>query len=83
MTASCRDAKVCSDIIAKMKNQMEPLEATLKASQDFMNGSDQEREALDKSYATQDAIQKELTALQEQMVGLFVANSSSICWRRL
>lgn len=68
MTASCRDAKVCSDIIASMKEKIEPLEATLKASADYMNGSDQERAALDKSYATQDQIQKELSALQEQMI---------------
>ncbi|KAL7528610.1 hypothetical protein ACHAWF_002625 [Thalassiosira exigua] len=68
MTASCREAKVCSDILASMKTKMEPLEGTLKASADYLNGSDQEREALDKSYDTQDKIQKELTQLQEQMI---------------
>ena len=68
MTASCREAKVCTDILASMKDKMGPLEETLKDSQDVMNGSDQERAALDKSYATQDKIQKELTQLQEQMI---------------
>jgi hypothetical protein len=68
MTASCRDAKVCSDILASMKNKIEPLEETLKASADYLNGSDQEREALDKSYTTQDQIQKMLSALEEQMI---------------
>lgn len=68
MTASCREAKVCSDILASMKSNLEPLEETLKASTDYMNGSDQEREALDKSYGTQDQIQKKLTALEEQMI---------------
>ena len=68
MTASCRDAKACSDILASMKNNIEPLESTLKASADYLNGSDQERDALDKSYATQDKIQKQLTTLQEQMI---------------
>ena len=68
MTASCREAKVCSDILALMKSKMEPLEQTLKASADYLNGSDQEIEALDKSYGTQDQIQKELTALEEQMM---------------
>lgn len=68
MTASCRDAKVCSDILASMKDKMGPLESSLKDSADFLNGSDQEREALDKSYDTQDKIQKELTMLQEQMI---------------
>jgi len=68
MTASCRDAKMCSDILASMKEKMEPLETTLKASADYLNGSDQERDALDKSYSTQDKIQKELTVLEEQMI---------------
>jgi len=68
MTASCRDAKVCSDILASMKEEMGPLEGTVKASVDFFNGSDQERDALDKSYNVQDKIQKELTTLQEQMI---------------
>mmetsp|Transcript_12868 Transcript_12868/g.27323 ORF Transcript_12868/g.27323 Transcript_12868/m.27323 type:complete len:470 (+) Transcript_12868:181-1590(+) len=68
MTASCRDAKVCSDILASMKEKLEPLEGSLKASADYLNGSDQERDALDKSYATQDKIQKELTVLEEQMI---------------
>jgi len=33
-----------------------------------MNGSDQERAALDKAYKSQDALQKLLTSLEEQMV---------------
>lgn len=47
---------------------MPPLEESLTASTNYLNGSDQEREALDKSYAIQDSIQKELSDLQEQMV---------------
>jgi len=68
MTASCRDAKVCSDIIGSMKEKIEPLEATLRESADYLNGSDQERAALDKSYDQQDVISKELTKLEEQMI---------------
>lgn len=68
MVPSCRDAKVCSDIIASMKEKVEPLEGALKSSQDYMNGSDQERDELDKSYNLQDALQKQLTQLEEQMV---------------
>lgn len=68
MTASCREATVCSDILASMKDKLEPLETTLRASADYLNGSDQERVALDKSYNTQDEIQKELTILEEQMI---------------
>lgn len=68
MTSSCRDANVCSDILASMKDRLEPLEVTLRASTDYLNGSDQERDALDKSYNTQDKIQKELSILEEQMI---------------
>lgn len=68
MTASCREAKVCSDILASMKSELEPLEGTLRASTDYLAGSEQERDALDKSYATQDSVQKKLTTLQEQMI---------------
>lgn len=68
MTASCRDGKVCSDILASMKDKLPPLEEQLKASADYLNGSDQERDALDKSYNIQDSIQKELSTLEEQMI---------------
>jgi len=68
MTASCRDAKVCSDLLASMKDEMGTLGLTLNESADAFNGSDQERAALDKSYNSQDKIQKELTSLQEQMI---------------
>ena len=47
---------------------MGTLEESLTASANYMNGSDQEREALDKSYDIQDKIQKQLSDLQEQMV---------------
>lgn len=68
MTPSCRDAKVCSDILASMKSEIEPLETQLRASVDYQSGSEQERKALDESYSIQDKIQKELTTLQEQMI---------------
>ncbi len=68
MTSSCRDANICSSIIQSMKDKMGPLEESLQASTNYLNGSDQEREALDKSYDTQDKIQMALTALEEQMV---------------
>lgn len=68
LTASCREANVCSDILASMKEKMVPLEGQLKDSADSFQGSDQERAALDKSYNTQDLIQKDLTVLEEQMI---------------
>ena len=68
LTASCRDAAVCTELIQSMKDEIEPLEAMLRASADSQTGSDQERDALDKSYKTQDIIQSQLSILQEQMI---------------
>lgn len=79
LTASCREASVCSDILASMKDKLVPLEGNLKDSADSFRGSDQEREALDKSYQTQDLIQKELTILEEQMIP--AGQCRSLVWR--
>jgi hypothetical protein len=68
MTSSCRDPEACSGILASMREECGPLEGSLKASADSLNGSDQEREALDRSYDAQDRIQKKLTDLEEQMI---------------
>lgn len=68
LTANCRDAKVCTDIIGKMGNDLDPLANALKDSMDTMNGSEQERDALDKAYAAQKVLTDELTDLEEQMV---------------
>jgi len=68
LTASCREATVCTELIQSMKDEIEPLEGMLKASADSQTGSDQERDALDKSYTTQDRIQSKLSILQEQMI---------------
>lgn len=68
MTASCRQANVCSSILEKMTEQFDPLEAALRDSSDAFQGSEQERSALDKAYSAQDSIQKQLTDLQEQMI---------------
>jgi hypothetical protein len=80
ITSSCRDAKICTELLTSMVDDMGVLEKTLKASADSLNGSDQEREALDKSYDKQDVIQKIISSLEEQMIppGEFwsVANGS-------
>jgi hypothetical protein len=68
MTASCRDASMCSDILSQMGALMGPLETDIKASQEAFNGSEQEREALDKAYVKQDKLTKLLTTLEEQMI---------------
>lgn len=68
MTASCRDAKVCADLLIKIDEQASPIDAALKESQDAFQGSDQERKALDDAYKAQDEVQKSLTVLEELMV---------------
>jgi hypothetical protein len=70
LTASCRDTAICTELIQSMKEDIEPLEGMLKTSSDSQTGSDQERDALDKSYKTQDRIQAKLSLLQEQMIPL-------------
>jgi hypothetical protein len=68
MIASCRDAKLCTEILATMKTNLDPLTQEIKASQDAFTGSEQEREALDKAYVLQQSLTKSLSALEEQMV---------------
>ena len=64
----CRDPTACNEIVKEMTDQLDPLNENLKASIDFLNGSDQERTALDKAYQKQDKLQKLLSKLEEQMV---------------
>ena len=68
MVASCRDAKVCTDLIQDLDKALDPLAESVKVSQDAFQGSEQERVALDKAYNAQQASTKILTALEEQMV---------------
>jgi len=68
MVESCREAKVCQDLIASMQKDLDPLESALKDSQDSFQGSEQERDALDKAYAAQTKVVNQLTDLEEQMV---------------
>jgi len=68
MTASCREASTCQTILSQMELDLAPLEASLIAAQDSLNGSDQERAALDEAYKGQEKITKQLTTLEEQMV---------------
>lgn len=68
MVASCREATTCQTILSQMELDLSPLEASLNAATDYLNGSDQERAALDEAYKAQDKITKQLTTLEEQMV---------------
>jgi peptidylprolyl isomerase len=54
--------------LAEIDATLVPLQEALKESQDYMNGSDQERVATDKAYVAQVKLAKLLTQLEEQMV---------------
>lgn len=64
----CRDAKVCKDAIEEIGDQVQPISEALKESMDSLNGSEQERTALDKAYTSQEKMAKALTTLEEQMI---------------
>ena len=68
MIASCQDDNICTSIIKDMSNDIVPLQQAIKASQDAFQGSEQEREALDKAYDLQQSLSRQLSALEEQMV---------------
>jgi len=68
ISGACRTPSECTTIMSQMEVNLEPLEASLKAAQDALQGSDQERTALDQAYQTQDKLSKQLTALEESMV---------------
>lgn len=68
MTPSCRDASVCTSLLEKITQELDPLENALKESTDAFNGSEQERAALDKAYESQEVIAKQVGQIEEQMV---------------
>lgn len=68
MKAACRDSAMCADYIASMTEDLDPLTAALKESQDNFQGSEQERASLDRAYAAQRKIVSKLTDLEEQMI---------------
>lgn len=68
LTSSCRDAKECTAILNEMTEKLTPLELSLQDSTKYLNGSEQERKALDDAYKSQDKLSKLLTALEEQMI---------------
>ena len=59
---------MCTEILAKMDEALDPLTVALKESQDAFTGSEQERDALDKAYKAQIVTSDYLTQLEEQMV---------------
>jgi peptidylprolyl isomerase len=70
MKSSCRDAAVCDTYIQGMIKELDVpnLSSALKDSQDAAQGSEQERTALDKAYASQTRTVQLLTKLEEQMI---------------
>ncbi|KAL3929911.1 MAG: hypothetical protein SGBAC_011998, partial [Bacillariaceae sp.] len=68
MKSACRDPSVCASLIAEIETSLDPLQASIKESQDAFTGSEQERTALDKAYTAQVKATNYLTDLEEQMV---------------
>jgi cyclophilin family peptidyl-prolyl cis-trans isomerase len=66
--ASCRDAKVCTELITGIQNDLDPLAQGVKESLEYFQGSEQERTAIDNAYAAQERAIDKLTQLEEQMV---------------
>jgi peptidylprolyl isomerase len=70
MKSSCRDSAVCDSYIQGIVKELEVpnLSAALKDSQEAAQGSEQERVALDKAYASQTRAVQLLSQLEEQMI---------------
>jgi len=68
LTSTCRSPSECTAILAKITDITDPLTKNIQSSMEALNGSDQERTALDKAYKEQNLLSRQLTALQEQMV---------------
>lgn len=64
----CREKAECAVILQQMNDLLDPLTANLVDASNVLNGSDQERAALDKAYDLHNDLQKLLTTLEEQMV---------------
>jgi peptidylprolyl isomerase len=68
MKASCRDATICADAIEKISATLGPIEAAMEDAKGAGTGSEQERAALDRAYASQKEATASLTVLEEQMI---------------
>ena len=68
MKASCRSPSVCASLLTEIDSLLDPLQASIKQSQDAFTGSEQERTALDKAYDAQQKATNVLTDLEEQMI---------------
>lgn len=68
ITASCRAGTDCTSILNEMAEGLIPLDASVQESSTYLNGSEQERKALDEAYASQQKLTKLLTTLQENMI---------------
>merc|ERR1712157_7491 len=65
---SCQSSSSCKETLKNMDEMLNPLEEALKESNNNLQGSDQERKALDEAYNYHDTLQKYLTSLEEQMI---------------
>jgi peptidylprolyl isomerase len=68
MKASCRDPTICADAISKIGETLDPIAISMAEARDAPQGSEQERAALDRAYASQKLSTASLTVLEEQMI---------------
>jgi len=68
MKAACRDANLCREYMDRMLQGLDPLAAAIADSQSYLQGSDQERKALDTAYEAQKQVVDILNQLEEQMI---------------
>jgi len=68
MKAACREPDICASAMQTITENLDPLSAALKDSMGAFTGSEQERDALDRAYASQIKAVDALTVLEEQMI---------------
>jgi peptidylprolyl isomerase len=69
LTSACREASVCKTEIEKIQTALDgPLTVALKDSMDAFQGSEQERNALDRAYKAQEQTTDSLNIIEEQMI---------------
>lgn len=68
IVAGCNDSKLCQSYIDQMTEQLDPLTESLQSSLNSLNGSEQERSALDKAYKSQIKLADFVGKIEEQMI---------------
>lgn len=68
IVAGCNDSKLCQSYIDQMTEELDPLTESLQSSLNSLNGSEQERTALDKAYKSQIKLADFVGKIEEQMI---------------